>query len=52
MPSTRERRRESISVLTREEVREPCREKGERKRRESEGEGGRGERATEIGIAS
>ena len=38
-------------MLTREEEREPCREKGGGKRRESEGEGGRGERATEIGIA-
>ena len=38
-------------MLTREEEREPCRERGERKRRESEGEGGRGERATEMGIA-
>ena len=26
-----------MSILTREEEREPCRERGERKRRESEG---------------
>ena len=41
-----------MSILTREEEREPCRERGERKRRESEGvHGWRGERATEMGIA-
>ena len=43
----------NISTLTREEEREPCRERGERKRRESEGvHGWRGERATEnlMGI--
>ena len=51
MLSTRERRRESISVLTREEEREPCKERGGRKRRESEGDGGHGERATEVGMA-
>ena len=42
----------NISTLTREEEREPCRERGERKRRESEGvHGWRGERATEMGVA-
>ena len=34
-----------------EEEREPCRERGGRKRRESEGDGGHGERATEVGMA-
>ena len=39
-------------MLTREEEeREPCRERGGRKRRESEGDGGHGERATEVGMA-
>jgi hypothetical protein len=39
-----------MSILTREEEREPCRERGERKRRESEGvHGGRGERTMEMG---
>ena len=30
---------------------EPCVERVERKRRESEGDGGHGERATEVGMA-
>ena len=42
-----------MSILTREEEREPCRERGERKRRESEGVhewmAWGPERATEIG---